>query len=259
MLGSSTASELFGPVDPVGQSVTIDGKPFGVIGVLAASGSTGRDQRRRPGDHPDEHGPAAGDRRAANVGAVTIYVQAASSQVMSAAYQETQSLLLALHGIDTADADFTVTSQQSLVSAAPVDEHADHAAGRHRGDLAAGRRIGVMNIMLVSVTERIREIGLRKALGARPRLIRRQFLVEASVLGLAGGVLGAAVGILGAHLLPPLISNPIAVSARGRGLDRGGARGRAGVRGLPGRPGRPARPHRRAAQRLTKVNPQPCA
>jgi len=69
-----------------------------------------------------------------------------------------------------------------------------------------------MNIMLVSVTERIREIGLRKALGARPRLIRRQFLVEASVLGLAGGVLGAAVGILGAHLLPAVISNPIAVS-----------------------------------------------
>jgi putative ABC transport system permease protein len=72
--------------------------------------------------------------------------------------------------------------------------------------------IGVMNIMLVSVTERIREIGLRKALGARPGLIRRQFLIETSLLGLTGGLLGAAVGILGAKVLPSLISNPVALS-----------------------------------------------
>jgi putative ABC transport system permease protein len=73
--------------------------------------------------------------------------------------------------------------------------------------------IGVMNIMLMSVTQRVREIGLRRALGATPRLIRRQFLVEASLLGLVGGVLGAAVGLIGtAYVLPHLITNPIAVS-----------------------------------------------
>ena len=69
-----------------------------------------------------------------------------------------------------------------------------------------------MNIMLVSVTERIHEIGLRKALGGRPRLIRRQFLVEASILGAAGGVLGVALGIVGAVLLPRFTGSPVVLS-----------------------------------------------
>ena len=72
--------------------------------------------------------------------------------------------------------------------------------------------IGVMNIMLVSGTERTREIGLRKALGARPAVIRRQFLIEASLLGVAGGVLGAGLGILGALVLPHFLNDPIAIS-----------------------------------------------
>ena len=214
VLGSSTATELFGPLDPVGQSVTVAGKPFQVIGVLASTGSTGAanddDQAVIPMSTAQQRVIGGTTRTSVQ----TIYVQAASSAVMSAAYQETQSLLLALHGITaTADADFTVTTQESLVSAATsVDRTLTVLLAGIAGISLLVGGIGVMNIMLVSVTERVREIGLRKALGARPRLIRRQFLVEASVLGLAGGVLGAAVGILGAHLLPPLISNPIAVS-----------------------------------------------
>ena len=69
-----------------------------------------------------------------------------------------------------------------------------------------------MNIMLVSVTERIREIGLRKALGATPRSIRRQFLVEASMLGFAGGLVGVVLGVVGAQVLPPLIDQPVSLS-----------------------------------------------
>jgi putative ABC transport system permease protein len=72
--------------------------------------------------------------------------------------------------------------------------------------------IGVMNIMLVSVSERVREIGLRKSLGGRPRMIRRQFLVEASILGLAGGVLGVALGGIGAVVLPELTSSRVILS-----------------------------------------------
>jgi putative ABC transport system permease protein len=144
----------------------------------------------------------------------SILIQATSSSTLSAAYQEANAELLSLHGITTAtDADFTITSEAQVLAA---DTAVDRTLTVLLGGIAAISLlvggIGVMNIMLVSVTERIREIGLRKALGATPRVIRRQFLVEASVLGTVGGVLGALLGIIGAEVLPHLISDPITVS-----------------------------------------------
>ncbi|MBV9663205.1 MAG: FtsX-like permease family protein, partial [Actinobacteria bacterium] len=108
---------------------------------------------------------------------------------------------------------FTITTQQSLLTTAnSVNKTLTVLLGGIAGISLLVGGIGVMNIMLVSVTERIREIGLRKALGARPGVIRRQFLVEASVLGLTGGVLGAVVGVVGSQVLPHFISSPVALS-----------------------------------------------
>jgi putative ABC transport system permease protein len=215
VLAPTTASELFGPIDPVGETVTIDSKPFTVVGVLAASGSTGGnanndDQAIIPMSTAAQRLVGGSSRSTVQ----TIYVQAATPDALSAAYQEAQYELLALHNItNPTNADFTITTQESLVTAAnSVNRTLTILLGGIAAISLFVGGIGVMNIMLVSVTERVREIGLRKALGARPTVIRRQFLVEASVLGLAGGILGAAVGVIGAKALPPLISNPITLS-----------------------------------------------
>ena len=144
----------------------------------------------------------------------TIYLEASSQSTMNAADTEATDELLALHGItNPADADFTITSQTQIEdTASSVDKTLTVLlAGIAAISLLVGG-IGVMNIMLVSVTERIREIGLRKALGATPAVIRRQFLVEASTLGLAGGVIGAGLGVVGAIVIPHFITNKIAIS-----------------------------------------------
>jgi putative ABC transport system permease protein len=214
VLGSTTAEELFGFDDVVGQTVTIANKPFTIVGVLAPSGSTGSSNNDDTAVIPLSTAQQRVTGGTSRTTVSTVYVEAKSQATLSAAYQEAQNELLALHGITgTASADFTITSQDSLVTtAASVSKTLTVLlAGIAAISLLVGG-IGVMNIMLVSVTERIREIGLRKALGARPRLIRRQFLLEASLLGLTGGLLGAAVGIGGAKVLPNFISNPVALS-----------------------------------------------
>jgi putative ABC transport system permease protein len=214
VLGSTTATELFGSTDVVGQSVTIAGTPFTVQGVLAPSGSTGSANNDDTAVIPLSTAQQRVSTGTSRTTVQTIYVQGNSQAALSSAYQEANSELLALHGITNAsNADFTITNQASLVTtAASVSKTLTVLlSGIAAISLLVGG-IGVMNIMLVSVTERIREIGLRKALGARPSLIRRQFLIEATLLGLVGGLLGAAVGIIGAKVLPDLISNPVALS-----------------------------------------------
>ena len=213
VIGSTTAEDLFGVRDPVGQTVTAGSVQLTVIGELNTAGSTiGGDQDDQLVIPSTTWATAFSTTGGSSVS--TIYLQARSGDDLSAAYQEATNALLTGHGVTTASADFTVSSQASLVQTATSTTQILTVllGGIAAISLLVGG-IGVMNIMLVSVTERIREIGLRKALGATPGAILRQFLVEASLLGLVGGILGVIVGIIGALLLPAVIGFTVAISA----------------------------------------------
>ncbi|UUW89072.1 ABC transporter permease [Pimelobacter simplex] len=212
VIGADTASELFGPRSPVGQQVTVNGARLTVIGVLTASGSTAT------GTSEDDQAVVPLGTASRLTGSTadtvsTIYVEASSEKTLAAAYQEVQALLATRHGVTTADADFSIATQESLVETAnQTNRTFTVLLGGVAGISLLVGGIGVMNIMLVSVTERVREIGLRKALGATPRAIRRQFLVEASLLGLTGGLVGVLIGVVGAQVLPHFIDQAVAVS-----------------------------------------------
>ena len=178
----------------------MNGLPLTVVGVLNSVGSSSSSSTT---SDPDDTAIVPITTAAEEIFGGTsrdavssIIVQARSSDDLTAAYQEADHELLNLHGITTpSDADFTITSEaEELSTATSVDQTLTILLGGVAGISLLVGGIGVMNIMLVSVTERIREIGLRKALGATPGLIRRQFLVEASVLGLTGGALGSRAG-----------------------------------------------------------------
>ncbi|SNS64342.1 putative ABC transport system permease protein [Micrococcales bacterium KH10] len=213
VLGATTAEELFGTTVVVGQTVTIADNSFQVVGVLAEQGSSAET------DLDDAAIVSLDAMSSVIVGGTssetvsTIYLKAASTDQISAVKQQATALLLNLHGITQPDdADFTVSAQNALVGTATSVYRTLTVllASIAALSLLVGG-IGVMNIMLVSVTERTNEIGLRKALGAQPTAIRRQFLTEAAMLGLTGGLLGALLGIVAARVLPTLIGSSVVV------------------------------------------------
>ena len=214
VLGTTTSSELFGIRDPIGQTVTINGSTFTVVGLLNTAGSSAAgdedDQVVIPQTTFADRVSTSGNRSSIS----TLYLEATSQSSLSAAYQEADNALNTLHGTTATTSDFTISSQQSLLSTATSTSKTLTVllAGVAAISLLVGG-LGVMNIMLVAVTERIREIGLRKALGATPSAIRRQFLLEASSLGFTGGLLGLALGITGALVLPHFVNQPVTISA----------------------------------------------
>ena len=213
VLGSETAAELFPTGSAVGQQVIVNEQPFTVIGVLAEAGSS------FGGSNDDTvvvPGTTFADRLSTSGSATSvsqIYLLAADDESLSAAYQEVRTALLSAHQVTEENADFTVTTQSALVEAASsISGILSLLLGGIAGISLLVGGIGVMNIMLVSVSERVREIGLRKALGATPGVIRRQFLVEAGILGLTGGALGVALGYAGAAILSPALGITVVIS-----------------------------------------------
>jgi len=203
VLGPDTEAQLFPGRSAVGRSVTINGSSFTVVGVLDAVGSgSGAASQDDLAIVPQTSAALRVTGGSARSSVSTIFLQAESAGALTAAYQEADTLLLDRHGVAASSADFTITSQQSLLDTAT-------ATGRTLTVLLGG----VAGIsLLVSVTERVREIGLRKALGATPAVVRRQFLVEASLLGVTGGLLGLGLGLVGALVLPGVLHQPVTIS-----------------------------------------------
>ncbi len=213
VLGSETASELFDTASPVGQTISINGESFTVIGVLKSEGASGTSNQDDTVLVPGTTFAARLSTSSSANSVSQIYLSGRDADTLSAAYQQVKTALLASHGVTSTNADFTVSTQASLVeTATSVTGILTALLGGIAGISLLVGGIGVMNIMLVSVSERVREIGLRKALGATPSVIRRQFLVEAGILGVLGGLVGVALGIVGAAVLSPIIGITVAVS-----------------------------------------------
>jgi len=213
VLGSDTAAQLFDTQDPVGQSITVGSQTFTIVGELASAGSSMMSNDDDMVVIPSTTF-AARLSNSGNADSVqSIYLEAASQDVLSAAYQEINTALLTSHNVTADNADFTLSTQAALVDTmSSITGILTAVLGGIAAISLLVGGIGVMNIMLVSVSERVREIGLRKALGATPAVIRRQFLVEAAILGMLGGALGIGLGYGIAAILTALLASSLGMA-----------------------------------------------
>ena len=231
VLGATTATNLFGDVDPVGQTIQLrqafgggggQGQQrarilnFRVIGVLAVKGSTfgfSRDDQILVPLTTSQH-VLTGQLNRVN----QIVVKATSSDTMETTTGDVTNILLQRHNIaDPANADFTVTNQNDTLAAlSSVTGTFTLLLGAIGGISLLVGGIGIMNIMLVSVNERTREIGIRKAVGARRGDILNQFLIEAVALTGLGGVIGILLGWAiteVVHRIPQAASLPLLITS----------------------------------------------
>ncbi|MDX6716301.1 MAG: putative transport system permease protein [Baekduia sp.] len=202
VVGPTVAQNLFGGSDPVGQSMRINGASFTIVGVTKGKGSNGTQDQD---DFVLAPLTAVQDSLTGYGSINQIVVQATSEKGLNAAQSEVTSILNARHDI-TAVNSSTSTSSFQVINQGSILETSNQTTSVFTTLLGAVAAIsllvggiGVMNIMLVSVTERTREIGIRKAIGARRADILTQFLAEAVLVSMLGGLVGVAVGVLGSQ------------------------------------------------------------
>jgi putative ABC transport system permease protein len=195
VIGSKTANELFGPLNPVGQSVRISNIPFIIIGLLESKGAG------MGGQNQDDRliipYTTAMKRITGNKYIRSINLQIGDTDRMTIAQQQITSLLRQRHRLtEGQNDDFNIFNQKEIAdTVSSISKVITLLLGAVAGISLLVGGIGVMNIMLVSVTERTREIGIRIAVGAQPGDIKLQFLIEAITLSLFGGLIGVLVGM----------------------------------------------------------------
>ena len=204
VLGSQIAETLFGFRDPVGQTVRINGRQFDVIGVIESKGGTALGNLDNQVLVPitTVYYRLASERTTqGGITVQTVNVQVKDSDALDSAVQEISTVLRLRHRI-TGDDDFTITSQEETIETLEETQETFVVfLGAIAGISLLVGGIGIMNIMMVSVTERTREIGVRKAMGAKWRDILLQFVSEATLLSVGGGIFGAVLGITLSWLL----------------------------------------------------------
>jgi putative ABC transport system permease protein len=196
VLGTDVADKLFGRTQGlVGETVRIEGQPFRVIGILESRGGSAFSNEDNVAIIPLTTAQVRLLRRSNRDQVDVIFVQAISPETVSAASEEVTQILRTRHRTAIGADDFTILSQQDFVATASTITGVltIFLGGIAAISLLVGG-IGIMNIMLVSVTERTREIGLRKAVGAKKTDILIQFLAESAVLSLIGGIIGIGLG-----------------------------------------------------------------
>jgi putative ABC transport system permease protein len=215
LVGKTVVENIFGDVDPVGKTIRIKQNPFVVLGVLKNKGQSldGRDQ-----DDTIIIPLTTAQRKILGnqfAGSVRqIMVQANSAETMPAVEQGINDLLKQRHNIrEGSDNDFNVRNLTAVAnSAAETTRTMSLLLGAIASVSLLVGGIGIMNIMLVSVTERTREIGIRMAIGARERDILLQFLLEAIVISVIGCLIGLFIGITGAMLVNKLTQAAVVIS-----------------------------------------------